>query len=451
MQETHEIHTTKVCVIGLGYVGLPVAVSFSSRFEVVGFDINQTRVSELCNGYDRNNDCSKQDLGNSNLVFTAEPSQISESNFYIIAVPTPIDSANIPDLSLLKKATEVVGFYLKQGDCVVYESTVYPGVTEDICVPILKAVSGLEPGSEFLFGYSPERINPGDKTHTFSTIKKVVSGCNLIAVKYIANVYEEVVDAGVHKAETIKVAEASKVVENTQRDINIALMNEFSRIFSRLNIDTYDVLNAAKTKWNFIDFTPGLVGGHCIGVDPYYLTYCAKHIGYTPDVILSGRKVNDAMGRYIAEQSLLMLVKIRGALSNVKVRVLGITFKADCNDVRNSKVVDMVKGFIEFGCDVVVEDPVAVADEVKCLYGIDLAKPLQLTAFAEIDQAFSSQDDLETLRSDIVVLAVPHKEYIDNVSDEINHLLSSKGVLVDVKGVLNRSKLEKEGVTVWRL
>lgn len=446
----------KLSVVGLGYVGLPVAVAFSSKSEVVGYDQSLERINELSRGVDRNGEVDSKSLCNDSLSFSVDSVCLANCNFYIVAVPTPVDDANIPNLKLLIKATETVALYLKPGDVVVYESTVYPGVTEDICVPILEKISGLTAKKDFKYGYSPERINPGEKERTFTKITKIVSGCDETALKSIADAYESVVDAGVYKASSVRVAEAAKIIENTQRDINIALMNELARIFNLMDIDTHDVLAAAQTKWNFLPFKPGLVGGHCIGVDPYYLTFCARKYGYHPEVILSGRKVNDTMGRVIAEQSFLKLVKIRSSLSEVTVRVLGITFKEDCNDIRNSKVIDIVGRLREFGCRVLVEDPLAIPEEVYKHYNIQISRPLNvkqevLEPVGSTDEYDTEKQFIEEEKVDIVIMAVSHAYYSSYGINELSMLVKPDGLVVDVKGVLNKEDFSKSSISLWRV
>ena len=365
-----------VSVVGLGYVGLPVAVAFGKIRKTIGFDINQVRIKELQAGHDRTGEVDAADLAGANIIFTAEIEELKQADFHIVAVPTPVDDANQPDLSLMLKASETVGKALKRGDIVVYESTVYPGVTEDECVPVLERVSGLSCGADFKVGYSPERINPGDKEHTFTKIKKVVSGQDAESLEIVAQVYESVVTAGVHRAASIKVAEAAKVIENTQRDLNIALMNELAIIFDRMGIDTGDVLEAAGTKWNFLKFRPGLVGGHCIGVDPYYLTHKAEKIGYIPQVILAGRRINDSVGKYVAQKAVKEMIQAGHYIRGCYVTVLGLTFKEDCPDLRNSKVIDIIRELQEYGINVQVHDPLADTDEAAHEYGVSLT-PLE--------------------------------------------------------------------------
>ena len=422
----------KIAVIGLGYVGLPVAVAFGrAGLDTIGFDIDPQRIDELRRGIDRTREVEGNDLKHPTLTFAADAAELAGANFYIVTVPTPIDSAKRPSLTALIKASESVGAVLSPGDIVVYESTVYPGATEEDCVPVLERASGLRAGSDFAVGYSPERINPGDKAHRFETITKVVSGQTPEALEEIARVYGSVVTAGIHKAPTIKVAEAAKVIENTQRDLNIALMNELSAIFSELGIDTTDVLAAAATKWNFLPFTPGLVGGHCIGVDPYYLTHRAEIAGYHPQVILAGRRINDTMGQRFAREG-VKLLNTHGITSR-RVVFLGLTFKENVPDIRNTRVIDMIREFEEFGLDVVVHDPNADPSEVEAEFGLRLA----------------TLDDIAG--GAIVVLAVPHREYLEAGWPLVTKLLdrTDRGVVMDLKAKLDRRDCP-DRVHLWR-
>ncbi len=426
-------HNRKVSVVGLGYVGLPVAVEFGKQQQVVGFDINSTRIAELKRGIDRTNEVSQDDLKAANIRYTAEATDLKQADFHIVAVPTPVDNAKRPDLTPVLKASETVGRQLKSGDIVVYESTVYPGATEEDCVPVLERCSGLKCGKDFFVGYSPERINPGDKTHTFTTITKVVSGQTPEILEIVAAVYSSVVTAGVHKAATIKVAEAAKVIENTQRDINISLMNELALIFHRMGIDTRDVLAAAGTKWNFLPFDPGLVGGHCIGVDPYYLTHKAQTLGYIPQVILAGRSINDGMGQYIASELVKQMILSGSSVKGSVVTVLGLTFKENVPDLRNTRVIDIVQELRGYGISVQVCDPIADAGEAEEEYGLHLV-PSDKLAPAEA-----------------VVLAVSHQTYLQaGWPGIVKCLKGNKGVVVDVKAKLPRDGVP-EGVTLWRL
>ncbi|OGT99857.1 MAG: GDP-mannose dehydrogenase [Geobacteraceae bacterium GWB2_52_12] len=422
-----------ISVVGLGYVGLPVAVAFGKVRATVGFDINRERIRELTEGHDRTGEVEPGDLAAADIFFTDQIEGLKRADFHIVAVPTPVDEANQPDLSLMYRASETVGSALKKGDIVVYESTVYPGVTEDECVPILERVSGLTCGIDFTVGYSPERINPGDKEHTFTKIKKVVSGQDAATLETVARVYESVVTAGVHRATSIKVAEAAKVIENTQRDLNIALMNELALIFDRMGIDTNEVLDAAGTKWNFLKFRPGLVGGHCIGVDPYYLTHKAEKIGYIPQVILAGRRINDGMGKFIALRAVKEMIHSGHNVLGNRVTVLGLTFKEDCPDLRNSRVIDIIRELEDYGIDVQVCDPLADPAEALHEYGVTLV-PL-----AELQPAAA------------IVAAVAHKEYRTMSPEQLVALMDGRPVLVDVKGMYDLQGLLAAGMRVWRL
>lgn len=418
----------KLAVIGLGYVGLPIALAFARKIKVIGFDINEKRVAMMKKGIDPSSELSKEDFKGCDIEFTASIDKLREANFFIIAVPTPIDEHNLPDLKPLLGASNSVGKALKKGDYVVYESTVYPGCTEEDCIPVLEEVSKLKFKKEFKVGYSPERINPGDKEHTITKILKVVSGCDAESLNVISKVYEIIVEPGTHKAASIKVAEAAKIIENTQRDVNIALMNELSIIFSRIGINTYDVLEAAGTKWNFLKFYPGLVGGHCIGVDPYYLTYKAEELGYHARVINSGRYVNDSMGFYVAKNLVKKIIAAGKNPAKSKVLIMGATFKEDVSDIRNSKVADIVKELKSFGVKVDIVDPHADSDELKHEYGFGLNK---------LGKNY-----------DGIIVAVSHKEYKACDEKYFTTLLSKKGVLVDIKGVY-RGKVKK--LQYWSL
>lgn len=425
-------HQRKIAVIGLGYVGLPVAVAFArSGVAVIGYDLDRARIQELRAGTDRTREVDKTDLTHPTLTYADDPAALSAADFYIVTVPTPIDAARRPDLGAVFGASETVGRFLKRGDIVVYESTVYPGAVEEECVPILEHASGLRCGADFTVGYSPERINPGDKKHRFETITKVVSGQDEATLRIVADVYGSVVTAGIHRAPSIKVAEAAKVIENTQRDINIAFMNELSAVFERLGIDTGDVLAAASTKWNFLKFYPGLVGGHCIGVDPYYLTYRAERTGYDPQVILAGRRINDGVGQRVARECVRRLLK-RGE-GAATVTILGMTFKENVPDTRNSKVADIVGELKSFGLAVQVHDPLADRREVKRDYGIDLVA-------------------LEALRpADAVIFAVAHDSFVNGGWPLMTRLLAEGGgVVLDVKSRLDR-RLRPERIELWRL
>ncbi len=411
------MYKPNICIVGLGYVGLPLAIELAKYYKVTGFDINQKRVDSLCQNLDPNGETPSEDLKNCGIRFSCDPSVISDTQFIIVAVPTPIDNHKKPDLTPLYRSSEMVGKYLQKGTIVVYESTVYPGVTEDECVPILEKVSGLKWKEDFFVGYSPERINPGDKVHTVSTIVKVVSGDTPETLDNVASVYSSAVKAGVHKATTIKVAEAAKVIENTQRDINIALMNELRIIFDKMEISTKDVLEAAGTKWNFLPFEPGLVGGHCIGVDPYYLAYKAEEIGHHPQIIMAGRRINDAMGRYFARELIKGMIHRKLSVMDGRVLVLGITFKENVPDIRNSRVIDIIQELNDFGIKTDVWDPVASAPEVKEEYGIDLI------------------DSPKTSTYDAVVLAVKHARFLQDLG-ELKGYLIENGIFYDVKQVL---------------
>jgi UDP-N-acetyl-D-galactosamine dehydrogenase len=424
-------HGRKIAVIGLGYVGLPVAAAFArGGCPVTGFDIDSARVAELRAGEDRTREVDAADLGRPRLTFTSDPAALRDADFYIVTVPTPIDAARRPDLSAMLAASRTVGTVLKRGDIIVYESTVYPGAVEEDCVPVLETCSGLKAGADFHVGYSPERINPGDKTHRFETIAKVVSAQDEPTLEIVADVYGSVVTAGIHRAPSIKVAEAAKVIENTQRDLNIAFMNELSLIFQALDIDTGDVLAAAATKWNFLPFSPGLVGGHCIGVDPYYLTYRAEKAGYHPQVILAGRRINDEMGRRIARECIRGLLRRKGQSGTVTV--LGMTFKENVPDIRNSRVIDIVQELRAFGIDVQIADPLADSTAVEEEYGIALTP-------------------LESLRpADAVVLAVAHEPYTADGWRMIERLLrDGQGLVLDVKMKLDRAT-KPAAIELWR-
>ncbi|QXE85044.1 nucleotide sugar dehydrogenase [Geomonas nitrogeniifigens] len=422
-----------VSVVGLGYVGLPVAVAFGLKSPTIGFDINPERIRELQQGIDRTGEVSSEHLRDADIRYTDRVEVLANADFHIVAVPTPVDSANRPDLTPVFKASETVGRALKKGDIVVYESTVYPGVTEEECLPILERVSGLKNGEDFTVGYSPERINPGDKEHTFTSIKKVVSGQDPRTLDIVAKVYESVVTAGVHRASSIKVAEAAKVIENTQRDLNIALMNELAVIFDKFEIDTTDVLEAAGTKWNFLKFKPGLVGGHCIGVDPYYLTHKAEKVGYIPQVILSGRRINDGMGKFIAQRTVKEMVRAGHSVRDSLVTVLGLTFKEDCPDLRNSKVIEIIRELEEYGITVQVCDPLADPAEAFHEYGVQLVAREKLRP------------------SDAVVVAVAHQEYRSMSIPEVRGMMNGAPLLIDVKGIYDRQQLEQSDIRFWRL
>jgi len=422
-----------ISVIGLGYVGLPVAVAFSQFGRVVAFDINKKRIDELNNSIDKTGEVESGELNTPNIFFTSDPAELSNANFHIVAVPTPINELKEPNLEPLLSASKIVGNILKKGDIVVYESTVYPGATENECANILEKESKLICGKDFFIGYSPERINPGDKNHTLKTIKKIVSAQDENTLDIIADIYSLVIDAGVYKASSIKVAEAAKVIENTQRDLNIALMNELAILFKTMDIDTHDVLEAAGTKWNFLPFEPGLVGGHCIGVDPYYLTFKSEQLGYTPQVILSGRVINDSMGKYIADKIIHELKRKDKKIQEVIVTILGFTFKENIPDIRNTRVIDIINEFNQHSISTQIYDPRANANDVRTEYQIELV------------------DFQNIKKSDVVILAVPHKELISRGWEFIlNIMVASGGIVFDVKGVLNRSK-KPNNIKLYRL
>ena len=426
---------TAVAVVGLGYVGFPIAVEFGKKIRTIGFDLSKGKITKYKRGEDPTGEVPAADQKAATLLeFTTDPSLLAEVNFIIVAVPTPVDSATNPDLTPLERSSETIARHLKKGTTIVYESTVYPGATEEVCIPILERVSGLTWKKDFFVGYSPERINPGDKEHTLTRITKIVAGDSKKTLELVAQLYESIITAGVHRAASIQVAEAAKVIENTQRDLNISLMNEFSLILHKLNIDTLDVLEAAGTKWNFLPFRPGLAGGHCIGVDPYYLTYKAAKAGYRADIIAAGRRVNDSMAAYIAQQTIKGIIKNGSPAKNSRVIVLGLTFKEGCQDIRNSKVVDLVRELTEFACHVVVHDPLAAPSEAKHEYNIDLCRWDQLPR------------DVEA-----IVLAVPHSQYLTMPQDELLQCLKPGGLVVDVKAALDRDSLKQAGLTVWRL
>jgi UDP-N-acetyl-D-galactosamine dehydrogenase len=427
----------KISLIGLGYVGMPIAVAFSKKADVIGFDVNESKINLYKQGIDPTKEVGDDEIKNCSVEFTCDETRLREAKFHIVAVPTPIRADKTPDLFPLEAASHTVGRNLTHGSFVVYESTVYPGVTEDICIPILESESGLECGVDFKVGYSPERINPGDKEHRLETIVKVVSGMDEESLDIIAKIYEMVVEAGVHRAESIKVAEAAKVIENSQRDINIAFMNELSIIFNKMGIDTRAVLAAAGTKWNFLNFVPGLVGGHCIGVDPYYLTYKAEQMGYHSQIILSGRRINDDMGKYVTENIIKNLVKADIPIKNARVAILGFTFKEDCPDTRNTRVIDIVHELNEYGINPIITDPVGDAEEAFEEYGIE----------------FSRMSELENL--DALVIAVAHTEFLNmdivDIDKMFNPVANKQKVILDIKGMLDRRKVEKLGYNYWRL
>jgi len=423
----------KIAVVGLGYVGLPLAVALAKHFSVIGFDINRNRVEDLKKGIDRTNEVDSKEILNPNIVYTTDEKLLREANIIIVTVPTPTDKYKNPDLRFLKSATQTVGRNLKKGTIVVYESTVFPGCTEEVCVPILEKESGLTWKRDFFVGYSPERINPGDKKHRLENIVKVVAGDTPETAQKLAEIYSKVVKAGVHVAPSIKVAEAAKVIENTQRDINIALMNELAMLFDKLGIDTREVLEAAGTKWNFLKFEPGLVGGHCIPEDPYYLAYKAKEVGFHPQLILAGRRINDYTPIFVAQKVVKLLIKAGKVVQNSKVLVMGITFKENVPDARNSKVADLIKELEEYGIQVSVYDPVADPKEVERYYGINLMKALK-----------------ENAPYDGIVVAVKHKEFLNLKPEHFKEIAKENPVLVDVKGIYPKEELAKEFI-YWRL
>lgn len=423
----------KIAVIGLGYVGLPVAIAFGKLQQVIGYDLSIERIEKLKKGIDYSNEISSLELSKTNILFTNEPTTLEQADFYIVAVPTPIDNAKKPDLNKLKHATEIVARCLKPNDIVVFESTVYPGTTEEECVPILEAISGLSFNKDFFVGYSPERISPGDKEHTLEKVVKIISASTPATLDIVNGIYSQVITAGVYKAPSIKVAEAAKIIENTQRDLNVALMNELSIIFNKLGIDTNEVLAAAKTKWNFHPFAPGLVGGHCIGVDPYYLTYKAQSLGYQPEVILAGRRINDSMGKYIATETIKKILCSNGYCNDAKVAILGITFKEDCCDVRNSKVFDIINEVKSYGIQVMVHDPIADISIAKKDYQLDLKEWHQIK-------------DVQA-----VIIAVAHRHYREMTLHNFIEKLKPNGIIIDVKGILDQDSARKTGINLWRL
>jgi UDP-N-acetyl-D-galactosamine dehydrogenase len=426
--------SSKIAVVGLGYVGLPLAVHLSAHFAVTGYDIRKSRIAELKQGHDRTLEVSGETLKKAVLDFTADPQILSSCPLIIVAVPTPIDDSRIPDLRPVENAAHAVGKHLAAGSTVVFESTVYPGVTEDICVPILEKQSGLKLGEGFTVGYSPERINPGDKVHTLDNITKIISASDVQTLELMSQIYGTIVKAGIYRASSIKVAEAAKVIENTQRDINIALMNELSIIFNRMGIDTLEVLEAAGTKWNFLPFRPGLVGGHCIGVDPYYLTYKAESIGYHPEMILAGRRINDNMGKYIAERTIKILINAGRPVRNARVAVLGLTFKENIPDLRNTRVIDIITELKDYGVHVLVHDPMADPAEVNHYYG------LTMTAVQDIQEV------------DAVIVAVAHQAYQHlGLAGMAGLCRKGRPIVVDVKAIFDPEEAQRLGIRYWRL
>lgn len=425
----------RISLVGLGYVGMPIAVAFAKKVKVIGYDLNAAKIALYQSGVDPTNEVGNEAIRSTTVEFTSDETKLREAKFHIVAVPTPVNGDHTPDLTPVEGASRILGRNLTKGSIVVFESTVYPGVTEDICVPILEKESGLKCGVDFKIGYSPERINPGDKEHRLENIKKIVSGMDEETLDEVAHVYELVVAAGVHRAESIKVAEAAKVIENSQRDINIAFMNELSIIFNKMGIDTKSVLEAAGTKWNFLKFYPGLVGGHCIGVDPYYLTYKAEQLGYHSQIILSGRRINDDMGKYCAENLVKQLIKADRPVKNAKVAILGFTFKENCPDTRNTKIIDIYNELKEYGITAVIADPNADAAEAKRLYGVE----------------FVSFDAIRDM--DAVILAVAHEQFKTLNMETIGALYAKNTpkVLLDLKGLLDRKTYEQAGYRYWRL
>lgn len=423
----------KIAVIGLGYVGLPVALGFGSVGPVLGFDINAKRIHDLDNGLDSTGEFSKEELKAANVHYTSDKSQLAQADFYIVCVPTPSDDTHKPNLTFLYKACEILGPYLKTNDIVVFESTVYPGATQEECIPVLERFAKIKAGVDFSVGYSPERINPGDKKHSLSNVVKIVSALDHETTDIIAHVYGTVVKAGIYRAPSIKVAEAAKVIENTQRDLNIALMNELAIICERMNIDTHDVINAAKTKWNFLPFSPGLVGGHCIGVDPYYLSYKAKQLGYRPEVILAGRRINDGMGKYVADQTVKQMILQGSRIKGAKVAVLGLTFKENCRDIRNTKVVEVINELQSFGIETIVHDPIADKEE----------------AYKEHEIELIEWEDIYDV--DAIVLCVSHQYYTSLAAEKFAEKFDNFRLMIDVKGILDKEAFTQVDINIWRL
>ncbi len=426
----------KLSLVGLGYVGMPIAVAFSKKIDVIGFDLNENKIRQYQSGIDPTREVGNEAIAACRVDFTGDESRLREARFHIVAVPTPVNPDHTPDLTPVEGASRILGRNLTRGSIVVFESTVYPGVTEEVCVPILEAESGLTCGADFKIGYSPERINPGDHVHRLETITKIVSGMDEETLEEVAKVYELVVEAGVHRADSIKVAEAAKVIENSQRDINIAFMNELSIIFNKMGIDTKAVLEAAGTKWNFLKFFPGLVGGHCIGVDPYYLTYKAEQLGYHSQIILSGRRINDDMGKYVAECLVKNLIRANIPVKGARVAILGFTFKENCPDTRNTKVIDIVRELQEYGIDPLITDPVADVAEAQREYGV----------------VFTPEKEIHDV--DAVILAVSHTEYTKLTMEQIGSMYAADRevkVLTDIKGMLDRRVYEEAGYLYWRL
>ena len=424
----------KIAVIGLGYVGLPLAAHLSKHFNIIGFDISEANVAELKKGHDRTMELTDVELKKAKIHFTSKPAELAACKLFIVAVPTPVDHFHVPDLTAMENASAIIGKHMSAGSCVVYESTVYPGVTEDVCVPILARESKLKFGRDFTVGYSPERINPGDKVHTVDNTVKIISASDPATLNLLEGIYSAVVKVGLHKASSIKVAEAAKVIENTQRDINIALMNELAIIFNKMGIDTLEVLEAAGTKWNFLNFRPGLVGGHCIGVDPYYLTYKAESIGYRPEVILSGRRINDNMGKYVAERAVKMLIAADVQVKKARVAILGLSFKENVPDLRNTRVVDIIQELKDYGVTVLAHDPLAIPEEARKHCGVEL---VSLKEIKDVDA---------------VILAVAHREYQELGIDRISSLCrKGRSILLDIKTVFTPDQARLLGINYWRL
>ncbi len=433
MNYDFENFNKKIGVLGLGYVGLPLAIEFSKKYVTIGFDKDSSRIQELKSGYDNTNELKKSELKKSNITLSSNVNDLLECNIFIITVPTPVNENNAPDLNPLRSASKMIGKIIKKGAFVIYESTVYPGLTEEFCVPLIERESGLKLNLDFSCGYSPERINPGDKKHDLLNIVKVTSGSNSASADFIDKLYKSIIPAGTFKASSIQVAESAKVIENVQRDVNIALINELSMIFDKLNLDTTEILDAASSKWNFIPFRPGLVGGHCIGVDPYYLTYKAEEAGYDPKMILAGRKINDGMGSFVVEKTIFLMKKLQIKVDKASVLVMGLTFKEDCPDLRNTKVTSIISGLESYSCEIKVVDPNADSNEVIDKLNIILSE-------------FELKGDI-----DVVILAVAHKEYQDIKLDEWEDLFSGKGLLIDVKSIYPKDYFNKSKITHWRL
>ena len=423
----------RIAVIGLGYVGLPVTIAFGKQQSVIAYDKNPKRITDLQQGIDHTNETTAEALKSANITYSSDPNVLKNADFYIVAVPTPINASKHPDLSILLNATETIGHYLKPGDIVVYESTVYPGTTEDECAPVLENTSGLRCGKDFTVAYSPERINPGDKEHCLETITKVVSGQDKKTLDIVAELYGGIIPAGIHRAPNIRTAEAAKVIENTQRDLNIALMNELAVIFNRMNIDTDEVLAAASTKWNFLPFKPGLVGGHCIGVDPYYLTYQAQKYGYQPEVILAGRRINDNVGKYVAGQTIKQMIHAGHTIKGATVGIMGLTFKENCSDLRNTRVIDILHELQSYGVNCLVHAPKACPEEAKRLYQLTLVP----------------WDELKNLNA--IVYAVPHREFSNLTPEDFSSRFAGNPIIIDVKSALNKTEFQNAGITLWRL